>query len=381
MVKAASGVEGAQPGALPPSRFGQGGLGVEGAQPGALPPSRFAPGGLAAEGAFGGLPPPRFAPGGIGTEGRPGEIYAETHDFLPGAISSSSRITQELPIGHIERTIFSIYKLLYRRGDQIEIALRKIAMSLEQTGTANIDLLGAINSVQWIESTNALILTGTVAAINRVRDLIYEIDTPLRQVFIECLILQTSITDSLEYAVSLDQAIHGGPTTAFQGFNGNVGQEAANAIDFTTNPPSFSGLENVFGNLGYAAAVVGTHITHHGTQFNTITALVKALHQTGKTKILLNPKIITEDNHTAEIFVGTTDRYKTQSISNEFGNVITNNFQFIDVGTTLRVTPLIGNNGIITLDIVQETSRGDNTANSTPGGSNFTSDTDVNLVP
>ncbi|MDP1880229.1 MAG: secretin N-terminal domain-containing protein [Parachlamydiaceae bacterium] len=317
--------------------------------------------------------------GGISSQGSHSAIFEK--EFQSGTIGSSSRISQDLPMGHIERTVFSIYKLRYRRGDQIEIALRKIAFSLEQTGTANIDLLTAINSVQWIESTNAIIITGTPSALSRVRELIAEVDAPLRQVFIECLILQTTIRDSLEYAVTLDQAIQGNNLAAFQGFNGNVGQEAANAIDFTTNPPSSSGLESVFGNLGYTAAVIGTHITHHGTRFNTIAALVKALHSDEKTKVMLNPKVITEDNNTAEFFVGTVDRYKTQSITNDLGTLVTNNFQFIEVGTSLLVTPLIGNDGLITLTIEQETSTGDEAANFSPGGSNATATTDVNLVP
>ena len=67
---------------------------------------------------------------------------------------------------------------------------------------------------------------------------------------------------------------------------------------------------------------------------------------------------------------------KTQSITNDLGTLVTNNFQFIDVGTTLRVTPLIGNNGTITLDIVQETTNGSPTANAIGTANNQ----DVNLV-
>src|SRR5262249_11437006 len=104
---------------------------------------------------------------------------------------------------------------------------------------------------------------------------------------------------------------------------------------------------------------------------------VKAVHTDSKVRIVLNPKIITEDNMPAEIFVGETDRYKTQSLSNDLGSVITNNFQFIDVGTTLRVTPLIGNNGIITLDIIEETTAPAPGANAEIAATNAN---DVNLI-
>jgi type III secretion protein C len=104
---------------------------------------------------------------------------------------------------------------------------------------------------------------------------------------------------------------------------------------------------------------------------------VRAIHTDAKTNIILNPKIITEDNNTAEIFVGSTERYKTQSIANDLGSVITNNFQFIDVGTTLRVTPMIGNNGIITLDIIEEVTNGTGDA----ANSGNISEVDFNLIP
>lgn len=321
---------------------------------------------------------------------------------MPGGIGAATRWARELPVGHIERTLFFIYKLRYRKGDQIEIALRKIANSLQLTGTANPDLINAINSSQWIESSNALIFTGTAVALEKVRELILEVDVPLRQVFIEMLILNTSITDSLSYGVDWINRFGGAQTTGQQGFLGVASPgfifDSNNPIipgpgNFpvvggtntpTTAPPFAQTLLDVntptttsFSAIGaYTAGIIGTHLTHGGTQFATIGALVRAIHADSKSDILLNPKIITEDNNTAEIFVGGTDRYKTQSITNDLGSLVTNNFQFIDVGTTLRVTPLIGNNGIITLDIIQETTQIAPGANGAGTGANQ----DVNLV-
>jgi type III secretion protein C len=380
-------------GGLTPSGVGPGGFGPGGqfANPAAVPES-FPLGGIGAEGAIppvAPIPPPYppppspFAPGGIGAEGWPSAIFDESRNFLPGGIEAATRWARELPVGHIERTLFFIHRLRYRRGDIIEIALRKIANSLQLMGTANADLISAINSIQWIEPSNALIFTGTAAALEKVRELILEIDVPLRQVFIEMLILNTTITDSLAFSVDWIDRFGGGTTTGEEGFIQPTG--AASTVNFlndaesifpgTFNPiinpittnevgvandpfipvPALPIATGFLNSGGFAAGVIGTHLTHNGTRFNTIGALVRALHANSKLDIILNPKIITEDNNPAEIFVGGTDRYKTQSITNDLGVLVTNNFQFIDVGTTLRVTPLIGNNGIITLEIIQET--------------------------
>lgn len=332
--------------------------------------------------------------GGIGSEGRPSAIFTENRDITPGGVSAHTKWSRDLPVGHIERTLFFIYKLRYRKGDSIEIALRKIATSLQITGTSNADLVSSINSIQWIESSNSLIFTGTAATLEKVRELVLEIDTPLRQVFIEMLVLDTTITDSLSYSVDWINRFGGGTTTGEQGFIQNVPNTASNSfinssemIQSTATPPgSIPGLNTILSPLpiatglvsagGFAAGVIGTHLTHNGTCFSSIGALVKAIHSDSKGNILLNPKIITEDNNPAEIFVGGTDRYKTQSITNDLGSLVTNNFQFIDVGITLRVTPLIGNNGIITLEITQENTAATQDANNPALAVNQ----DVNLV-
>jgi len=317
--------------------------------------------------------PEEFYPGSIGFGPT---VLNEMSEFLPGGISAASRLVKDLPAGHIARTVFFIYKLKYRRGDQIETSIRKIALSLMSTGLSNIDLVSAINSVQWIESSNSLIFTGTVHALEKIKDLILEIDTPLNQVYIEMLILDTTLEDSLTYGVDWGLLFGGGNTAGGESFNPGDGNQAFNTLSPNVN--SIPNAKPLLSGQGFNLGIIGKHLTHHGMHFSTISALVKALHRSDKAHILLNPRILTEDNVTAEIFVGETDRYKTQSISNDQGNVITNNFQFIDVGTTLRVTPLIGNNGIITLDIIEEVTSPAPSANSS---SDLVSRTDVNLVP
>lgn len=436
LIPEGSGREGYRPGRGPeeggPGGYGPGGVGPGGyGSEGQIPkeegvPESFPLGGIGVEGRpftpqLQGPDGYLFGPGGIGAEGRGSAIFGEERAFRGGGIGASTRWSRDLPLGHIERTLFFIYKLRYRKGDQIEIALRKIANSLQLTGTANVDLISAINSSQWIESSNALIFTGTATALEKVRELILEVDVPLRQVFIEMLILNTTINDSLSYGVDWINRFGGGQTTGQQGFlgvaspgfifdsnnpivpnasnfpiiggnntvPGGVATTVTTASGTTTTvgpavtPQGLTILDTAtptttsFSAIGaYTAGIIGTHLTHGGTQFATIGALVRAIHADAKSKILLNPKIITEDNNTAEIFVGGTDRYKTQSITNDLGSLVTNNFQFIDVGTTLRVTPLIGNNGIITLDIIQETTQVSPGANGAGTGNNQ----DVNLV-
>jgi type III secretion protein C len=287
------------------------------------------------------------------------EIANNPENFEPSILTNSSQWIQNLPTGHIQRTVFFIHKLKYRQGDEIEIALRKIANTLSVSKSSNQDLIDTIESTQWLESSNSLIFAGTPFALDKIRDLIDEIDVPLRQVFIEMLILDTTLNDSLAFGVDWGSRFGGGNTAGAQGFfsPNNDGGVFINPLNNASHPgvagPDANSLASTPGLFQWG--IIGQNLTMGGMTFNTIGALVTAIHGNNKTNILLNPKIITEDNNPAEIFVGETDQYRTQSIANDEGRTITNNFQLIDIGTLLRVTPLIGNNGIITLDIIEET--------------------------
>jgi type III secretion protein C len=104
---------------------------------------------------------------------------------------------------------------------------------------------------------------------------------------------------------------------------------------------------------GFSLGLIGRTITKNGVDFASIGALVRAIHTRSTTNIIMNPKIIVEDNAKAEIFVGINTAFQTSSIANDLGNIVTSNFDFRDVGTRLAVTPLLSNTDIITLDIEQ----------------------------
>lgn len=307
---------------------------------------------------------PQGGPGGpLGTAGGV-PLGPNGLPLQPGAIGQQSGWSNQLPPGHIQRTQFYIQKLKYRKGDQIVLALGRIADSLERTGTSNSDLVAAINSIQWIEASNSLVFTGTTDALLKVRELVDEIDTPLRQVFIEMLILETTLDDSLEYGVNFASEFQQDNLKGAQAFINNSNPFAGTV--FNNNPAFNNALPAVGSNnpantvralSGYNLGLIGQKITHNGQVFGTIGALVRALHTKNKVNIILNPKILTEDNTPAEIFVGENVAYQTQSIANDQGNIITSNFQFRDVGTTLKVTPMLSSTDIITLEIKEEVSR------------------------
>ncbi|BBI17873.1 Type III secretion outer membrane ring component [Neochlamydia sp. S13] len=274
----------------------------------------------------------------------------------PQKVQRKERIDAELPVGHIERTQFSIYKLQYRKGEQIAKALARIAESLTVSGAGtNTDLLASINSVQWIESSNSLIFTGTSDAIDKMRELLGDIDVPLRQVLLEMLILETDITDSLNFSTNVASNFGGGNTSGAEAFLSGASTLPAGMASSGLGliPNAAAQATSV---SGFVLGVIGQTITHNGKEYATLGGLVKALTQRSMSRIIMNPKILTEDNSPAEVFVGLNTQFPTQSIANNLGTILTQNFEFRDVGTNLKVTPIIGSNDIVTLEIQEEVS-------------------------
>lgn len=306
--------------------------------------------------------PSGLSTGTLGTQSNL-EYLQRQQGFQPGSIGAVPSWSDSLPLGHIQRTQFYIQKLRFRKGQQITEALGRIAESLQLTGQSNADLVATIQSIQWIEASNSLVFTGTVEALLKVRELITEIDTPLRQVFIEMLILETTLDDSLTYGVNWGSRFGGGNQSGAQAFISKAnplasmldtaGFNQGGQGDVLNTPDASIGTRQ----QGYSLGIIGRKLTKDGFEYASIGALVKAIHHKSKTNVVMNPKILTEDNVPAEIFVGINTQFQTQSIANDQGRIVTNNFEFRDVGTTLKVTPLLSNTDIITLEIKQEVSR------------------------
>lgn len=288
--------------------------------------------------------------------------------------------------GVYERIKYFIQPIYHRSGALLQESLQRVAESLAgadllHTNLKNDELIAALNNSQWIIETNSIVISGTVEAIEGVRRIIEQIDTPIRQVFIEMLILDTTVNDSLNFGVDwitdfgnpnsagvqgftqanspLESAIQ----TAVPGSNINVLTSGStttsqNVVSTSTTATTTTSTVNngLIGDGIFSMGIIGRNIIHNGTSYGSLGLLIQALHIDTKTNIVMNPKIVVEENTTAELFVGTNTRYRTQSVANNLGTILTTNYEYRDVGSTLRVTPRINNGNMITLDIEQEVS-------------------------
>lgn len=268
---------------------------------------------------------------------------------------------------------FLIYKLQYHNGGEIQDAIKLIGQDLGKAKTkVNDNLVDAINTLQWIEVTNSLIATGQADALGKLKELIKSIDIPLKQVFVEILVIETTLSNNLQFGLrwgsqgqyrnKFAYGTSGLPETIGGAADplGNFQSSLSQSIDATNTPkgsfiPFASG-----GDLG----VIGDIVLHKGQSYFALGSLVSALKDEGDSVVVMNQKIVTQDNKMSTIFVGQNIPYTGSYVSNQSNNTVTtSNIEYRDVGVSLSITPVVGNNDVITLmieeDISEDVNQGD----------------------
>ena len=277
-------------------------------------------------------------------------------------------------IESIDNTSFLVYKLQFHPGNDIQTALRQVAASMSKGNTPPVALVDAINSLQWVEVTNSLLCTGPQDVLVKLKDLIQNLDIPLRQVFIEVLVIQTSLTNTQQFGLQwggqaqyFNKATLGTGNFAVPASQGSVTPatnfaNTLSGINATTTP---KGGQVPFVS-GFDLGVIGDIIMNKGKSFVSLGALVNALQLDTDSTILLNPKIITQDNRQSTIFVGQNIPYTGAIVTNiSNATVSTSNIEYRDVGMSLTITPILGDGDIITMEIVQDISQVTNNPNTT----------------
>jgi type II secretory pathway component GspD/PulD (secretin) len=282
-------------------------------------------------------------------EGTPLDFSIKNADALLAANTSGV-----LPMPS-EKYEFFVYKLQYHEGERIVETLKKIAGDLKSQPDAPARLINAIQSLQWVQATNSLLCSTDPDTIVKLRSLIDDLDKPLRQVFIEVLVVETDVKKGMEFGL---QWAAGGQFQNKVGFG--TGNFAPNSSFASTmqgvnpqKPPT--GLDQIPLVPGFDLGVIGDVIMHKGKSFLSLGSLVSALQVDGTSTIVLNQKIITQDNKNSTIFNGENIPF-TGSVVQTIGQSqqTSANIEYRDVGVSLSITPRLGEGDIITLDINEQ---------------------------
>jgi type III secretion protein C len=232
---------------------------------------------------------------------------------------------------------FHVIKLQYHQGSEILEALKQISNDFISTNSGSDEMVSSISSMQWIKSTNSLFFSGNTQSIEKISKLVDSLDTALKQVLIEVLVIETSLKNSLDF-----------------GLNWSFNSKFKDMPQIDGGNPS-SGLFPFPTLNGFDLSIIGDIIFHKGKSFISLATLISALQVEGDSSIVLNQKLITQENKNSRIFVGDNIPFAgamVQTVGN--GQQTTSNVEYRDIGVSLNITPLLGEGDVITLDISEE---------------------------
>jgi general secretion pathway protein D len=200
------------------------------------------------------------------------------------------------------------------------------------------------------EVTNAIIVTTYPRLYKEIEATIRKLDRMPRQVLIEVLAAEVVLTDDTK--LGIEWALRSGRFTVSNTQN-TVGSTSVSA---TPSLPPQSIIPGS-GSLGGALVPVGFNMfTFAASEF---IAMLNAFATENRVNVLSSPSILTSENKKAIINVSTsvpivTSQQVPVAAGGDTGNSITQTVEYKDAGIILTVTPRIGEQGTVALDVKQE---------------------------
>lgn len=191
------------------------------------------------------------------------------------------------------------------------------------------------------ERANTIVASGTQSDLTFLDQLIEEIDSLLAQVRIEVVITEVRLTDddtrgidSFGFRYNVVTPGGGGSTPTFGIDDGQTNVDQRVAI-----PGNF-----------YGATIPGVS---WGPDGFGIEAILNAARTLSNVSVLSTPTIVTTHNKEATVSVGELRPVLIGTTESGVSGAITNNIQFQDIKLELTVTPLIGVDGVIQMEVSQ----------------------------
>jgi general secretion pathway protein D len=182
---------------------------------------------------------------------------------------------------------------------------------------------------------NSLLIHAEKSQYRFIEAAIRQIDQPPEQVAIEATIAEVVLSNKLQYGVQ----------AYLQSSDVGLGtNKGSGGLTTSTSSPLISAV------VPGANLILGTSTTPR--------VILNALNALTNVKILSSPSLVVLDNQTATLQVGNQVAIKTQSSqsTDTATSPVINNITYKDTGIILNVSPRIGANGLVTLEIQQEIS-------------------------
>ncbi|HEU4343740.1 MAG TPA: type II secretion system secretin GspD [Candidatus Binatia bacterium] len=195
--------------------------------------------------------------------------------------------------------------------------------------------------------TNSLIIYGTQQEFQNIRTILKELDIVPRQVLLDVLVAEISLKDSESFGIDYEIMRGFNPSIFGQTFDS---QGAVRSLETQRLFPSG-------GQFGQGiSGVIG--------RGNAVRALINALANDSRAKILSSPSVLATDNRPARIQVGSEEPIATGQVTAATGAITPSSsttIQYRNTGRIVTIIPQVNSQGLVNLQILVEVSqRGQN---------------------
>jgi general secretion pathway protein D len=229
--------------------------------------------------------------------------------------------------------------------------LAKVLMEIPGKGTKDEKVKAPAVSkdvqISADKATNTLVIIAEPEEYAILEEVIKQLDERRTMVYVEALIMEVSATKAMDLGVEwrVGNEYDGGFSEGSSGGVWITGSRGSTQIDrdisTTATLPT-----------GFVAGVIGNGISLGGITFPTISAFVRAVKTDTDFNIISTPQILTLDNEEASIEVGQNIPFVTRvDLGDQTTSRAIQNFEYKDVGVTLKVTPQINDEGFIRLKV------------------------------
>ena len=209
-----------------------------------------------------------------------------------------------------------------------------------------------VQRVQQLLSQNALVVRGTPDQIALAQKLVEDLDKARPEVIVDIAVMQVSKDRSRTLGISP-------PTSATVTLQDNV-----NTTTTTTTGTTTSGTgATVSSSTGQQGINLNSLANLNATNFQVVipSANLSAVMNASDTKLIQNPQIRALDGQKASLKIGDRVPVATGSFQPGIGGVginplVNTQFQYLDVGVNIDITPRVHANGEVTLKISMDVS-------------------------
>ncbi len=204
------------------------------------------------------------------------------------------------------------------------------------------------------KATNSLIIMAEKDDYLVIEEIIKKLDIPRAMVYIECLIMEVNVNKEFnlgtEWQASGETTYDGRSKTGF--FGGGFSSGEYSNIDAMDLDPS----ADISLPSGFSLGIFGEYVEIGGIKFPNLAAVIQAHKKDKDVNILSTPQILTTDNEEATITVGKNIPYITRQDTTDTETDYSN-YEYKDIGITLKITPQISKDRMVRLNISQEVTK------------------------